>query len=306
MNIISVRFDIDIANQTAYTNQDVFDKVTGAKFLSSGVKVGVATGYVYKYDDGKEYAEIFVSSNQTFYNGALSSLDFLKDNSASYQKKSTDLLKAILQNHQYTMENLLVCAGLVTKLEQKGINCDSEKRVIIQTYNSLIVRNKEIKESVYLEQKNEAFEPTLTSLYSDDLNKILGQKSALGVNGIGELATLTVIIVTAVVTGIFAYICYLAFKKQYSTSKSDLKISDDLKLALSSLDPETRQSVINDLESQVDAAYAKGMMNAKSDSFLSQIKNIILVGGGVFLTYKLLVPTTGSRKKAYKPKLQTA
>lgn len=290
MKIVSTRFDIDISNKTAYTNQDVFDKVTGAKFLSSGVKVGICTGYIYKYDDGNEYAEVFVSSNQMFYNGALSSLDITGDNSVTYQKKSTDLLKAILQNHQYTMENLLVCAGLVSKLEEKGINCDAEKRSIIQTYNALIERNKEIKESVYLEQKNESYEPTLTSLYADDLNKILGQKNALGVNGIGELATLTVIIITAVVTGIFAYICYLAFKKQYSTSQTDLKVSDDLKLALSKLDPETKQAVLTDLESQVDEAYAKGMMDAKSGSFFSQIKNIILIGGGAFLAYKFLVP----------------
>lgn len=158
---------------------------------------------------------------------------------------------------------------------------------------------------MFLENENpkRGIEPVLSKLYGSDLDWIIlnGHKGISGTPKIGALPVIAIYIIIAVaVTTVFAYLIYLAFKNTYSNSETDLKASDELMLALKSVDEPTKQAILQDLESQVDEAYSKGVMTAKSESFTGSLKNIALLmagGFGLFWISKNINPTDAKRLK---------
>ena len=104
-----------------------------------------------------------------------------------------------------------------------------------------------------------------------------------------------VIVVSVVVTALLGWIIYLIFKPDYSQSKSDLKISKELTEALSGLEPETRHSIINDLEGQIDKAYLQGKMDGSGKGML---RTISYAGAGI-LGFMLLSNIIEKRNVRY-------
>lgn len=271
--------------------------------------LGVTTGYTYT-KDSKEYIE-FISSypfdeamSYVLQNSPAIIIEELSLTNTSPEQAQA-LIDKILKNHKGIYENLLVSAGMLAKLRAKGLQQPEKEFQCQVLYNRLISRNNKLNRSMFLENENpkRGIEPVLSKLYGSDLDWIIlnGHKGISGTPKIGALPVIAIYIIIAVaVTTVFAYLIYLAFKNTYSNSETDLKASDELMLALKSVDEPTKQAILQDLESQVDEAYSKGVMTAKSESFTGSLKNIALLmagGFGLFWISKNINPTDAKRLK---------
>ena len=69
-------------------------------------------------------------------------------------------------------------------------------------------------------------------------------------------------------------IIYLLFKPDYTDSKADLVVSNDLAKALATLSPEARQGVIDDLNGQIDKAYVQGKLDGSGGGILKTLSYV--------------------------------
>ncbi|MDL2262735.1 hypothetical protein LJC11_04445 [Bacteroidales bacterium OttesenSCG-928-I21] len=283
MKVVSTQFSESIANLLVVATQNLTDTVTGKAGFRSGQTIGIATGWIDKYSDGNNYAEVYRSSDNTFYPCRMDYISFTKNQSAEMKAKAQNYLDDLLKNHEDIMSDVLVCSGFVAELEKKGYDCTSQRNTLKYLYSRLESRNNELLQSSYITVTEKGEESTLSSLYGNYLNKIANDQRI-------SIAVTTIIIITAVVTLAAATAAYAFLSHKYSESKADLKVSDDLKRALQNVDSETRTKILADLENQVDKAYAKGVLNSKIGGFFGGIKNLALIAGGAFLVFKFVLP----------------
>lgn len=112
--------------------------------------------------------------------------------------------------------------------------------------------------------------------------------SAVNANALGAVPVIAIVVIVLVsaLTITTTLLVQSALKPKYSQSQADLKRSKLLNQALDTLTPEDKQTVINDLENQIDNAYKTGYGDGDSDTFLGIIKTFGLVALGIFGAYK--------------------
>ncbi|NLO72296.1 MAG: hypothetical protein GX102_15405 [Porphyromonadaceae bacterium] len=277
-------------------NVEIWKSRTGKPFY-----VGIATGRILVHHSFV-YLQ-FVGQIGTDGYGYIKML-YVDQNAGKVVGKASDrdaqlLINGLIYQNKIILENNLLCAGIIKKLEAKGINVSIQQReTLAKLHQRLEERNKRILNSKFLGSKKQSY-PTGFSKYAIDLQNFIddpfnefNQKQSVPTIGAPIVA---VIVVSVVVTALLGWIIYLIFKPDYSQSKSDLKISKELTEALSGLDPETRHSIINDLEGQIDKAYLQGKMDGSGKGML---RTISYAGAGI-LGFMLLSNIIEKRNVRY-------
>ncbi|MDD4816318.1 MAG: hypothetical protein PHQ62_04250 [Clostridia bacterium] len=157
-------------------------------------------------------------------------------------------------------------------------------------------RQNFVKSSI---QKGEV--KSVKSIEDKVLMQLINSVNASNLNAIPVVAIVIVVLVAAL-TVTSTLLVQNALKPKYSESSVDLKRSKLLNDALDTLTPEEKQTVINDLEKQIDDAYNSGYSDGDSDTFLGTIKTFGLVALGVFGAYKTY--DYFENKKSKKPNTQ--
>lgn len=177
---------------------------------------------------------------------------------------------------------LLQCSVLIEELVKKGQTAKAaEYANTLKTLNQrLYNRQKTLESSPYIKVKT-AFESAWKKAYNV-YSSLMSSISGCSTIGAAPIVIAAVVGIVAV-AGVTAYAIYQNLKPQYDASVTDLKQSDALKKALSSLTEGEKNEVVEDLEKQIDDAYNKG----KSDSFFSGaftvLKPIAFAVGGWYL-----------------------
>ncbi len=220
---------------------------------------------------------MFPSGNISFYMLVPVSKIQLTNLQAGSLSDAQSLLNNLMSNEQNILEENLVCARLISYLDAKGVTVTSAQRQqLYDLQTRLQAREADILQAPGLSQFQYS-QPAGFSNFSSDLQNFMSNP------GIGIAPILLAIIISSVITAVFAFLLYEYLKPTYAESKADLKVSADLAKALSTLDPETKQKVITDLNGQVDAAYVQGKMDGSGGSILSTLKSGALILGGIFL-----------------------
>lgn len=266
------------------------------------IELGIATGE-YDVKNGQRAIQFYptgVFDGTFFWVNEQAIFYRTESTTGTSQQQAIDLVQGLLENNFKVMSNCLAAAGLIKNLRAKGVNTAAYEQKLSVLYYRCKGRNQKVQDCPYISNKKQGTDRAITSLYSSELNRIVTQKIA-GTPRVGELVTLTVLLIGFAIGGVVVWLVYRAFKNTYSDSKADLTISDDLKLALAKLDPETKQRVLTDLESQVDAAYAQGVMDSNSDSFLGKLKTWGTVGLAIVgvMWIKGEVDIQGAKKRLY-------
>lgn len=252
----------------------------GVQYDRADVRLGFCTGYYSKIDN-ITYAQIEFEtpqgSEETGYH-QFGYVDTAQYRLYEYGEKSDvkAMINELISNNKTIYENNLLCAGLISKLETRGINCTTHRRQLVALHNRLMYRNNRIQNSAFIKEQKTAT-PVGFDRYAGNLMNIVNTAH------IGMLPV--VIVVTVVITLLATWILYLLFKPDYTDSKADLKISKNLASALATLSPEAKAEVIKDLEGQVDKAYLAGKMNGSGMGILKTVGyGLAGVLGFMFLT----------------------
>ena len=142
----------------------------------------------------------------------------------------------------------------------------------------LAARQQEFETSTYLKCKT-AFESAWNKAYSV-YKRLLSNISGIGV---APVVIGAVVVAIAAVAGVSAYAIYQALKPKYDASVTDLKQSDELKLALSTLTADQQNKVVEDLEKQIDDAYNEGRKDAAFSGAWAVIKPLAFAAAGWYL-----------------------
>jgi len=199
------------------------------------------------------------------------------------------LCNKLFDNQKEIVERNLLCGRLIAYHDQKGISVPVEYRKQLYALQTRMEAREITIQGTPGLSDFVTQTPSGYSSFSGDLTNFMGDPK------IGIAPIVIAIIVTVVISAIFTILIMNALKPAYSESTSDLKVSKDLAKALATLDPETRQKVVNDLEGQVDAANVQGKMDGSGASTWNTIKSVGLVAAGIFLL-PWLTTQTGSLK----------
>lgn len=166
-------------------------------------------------------------------------------------------LNLILQNDMNSLTYLLVAAEYCRRLEAKGYNVSSYKTKIRNLYNDISARNEYLKNSGVVENIQEG-QSTLTD-FAPALLSIVNNTAFVGL--IISTAALITIIVSAVVISAGVTIYYFSNEARLKESTYTYEESKELTSVLENVDPETAQSIRNDISRQVQEAEAQGHAN---------------------------------------------
>lgn len=189
------------------------------------------------------------------------------------EQNAQAMMNDLVLNDKKLYYSLLKIGYLVDKAKKQKKNTSKIEAEITKLKKAYEARQAKIKANKSL---------TVKAWADDTLKKI---KSFFG---IGELATLTVVAIGAVIVGVaVAATIYYTFKPDYETGKENLTTSKELEKALASLTPEEAQKVKNDLENQIDTAYNQGKTDQSFASLGGGLKTILLIGAGAFAVMQL-------------------
>ena len=166
-------------------------------------------------------------------------------------------LNLILQNDMNSLTYLLVAAEYCRRLEAKGYNVSSYKTKIRNLYNDISARNEYLKNSGVVENIQEG-QSTLTD-FAPALLSIVNNTAFVGL--VISTAALITIIVSAVVISAGVTIYYFSNEARLKESTYTYEESKELTSVLENVDPETAQSIRNDISRQVQEAEAQGHAN---------------------------------------------
>ena len=177
------------------------------------------------------------------------------------QKTGTDIMmQELIKNNKSILENNLLCAALIDKIDVADIQIPNEYRSrLIALQTNLQQRDKHLSESIFIDKKTVA-SPLGFDKYSQQLSDFMKDP------GIG-IAPVVIYIVVSVVFGIMlSGIIYLLFKSDHSQSKLDITYSKDLTATLlKKLTPEEYQQLITENKENAqkiaDAASGNSFLN---------------------------------------------
>lgn len=195
------------------------------------------------------------------------------------------VVQQLQKSDEEIFHTLLRALPLMQAAKAKGVNVAAHETKYKDLYNRFSVRQTAMKESTALKCQT-----GVRKTYEAMRDKMA---SWLGIHGIGEPFTLaTCVILVAVGVGASVAVYYV-FKPKYDESSKDLVISSDLEKALSTLSPEVRETVVKDLEKQVDDAYNQG----KTDGTFGGLGKVFMYGGfGLLAVYGINQLTKSSKQ----------
>lgn len=259
------------------TDSAIIGKLTKTekwKVLSYGYKTGDA-------ENQKWYALQMPSGGTGFVRKDLLQFYTVTNKDTYSESDLTDFLNDVVAVNKSIYLRLLQCSVLIEELVKKGQTAKAtEYAKTLKTLNDrLYNRQKSLESNTYIKVKT-AFESAWKKAY----NVYSSLMSSISGCSIGAAPIVVAAIVgIAAVAGVTAYAIYQNLKPQYDASVTDLKQSDALKKALSSLNEVEKNEVVEDLEKQIDDAYNKGKSDAFFSGAFSILKPIAFAVGGWYL-----------------------
>lgn len=190
------------------------------------------------------------------------------------------VIDQLISNDKQTLTNLLVCAGILEKLEKRGSDTRAYRDKVRELYIDLYNRNQAL-DNPYLMEDVETGSNSMTE-FGAPLAKIVNGQS-LGI--VMTATTVLIIVVSAVVAGGLGTAAYYAYKASAYRSGKGLQESDNLRKALESVSPEVADEIRKDLNSQLENAYKSGA----ASNLLAGVKALGIAVGAVLL-YRWIVP----------------
>jgi hypothetical protein len=183
------------------------------------------------------------------------------------------LINNIISKDADTYHTSLRAKELINRLKQKGVNTSKQEKELAAIVKSLNARQQKIKNSDLLK--------TQTGIQK-------GYEWLIKKLGIGEPISLVVGCVIAVSLIGTAVLVYNYFQPDEKPAGADWTKVRNLEKALQNLSPSEAAELKEDIDTQVKEAYEDGFKDAKGDFLGGSIKNILLIGGGAFLAYKII------------------
>ena len=259
------------------TDSAIIGKLTKTekwKVLSYGYKTGDA-------ENKKWYALQMPSGGTGFVRKDLLQFYTVTNKDTYSESDLTEFLNDVVAVNKSIYLRLLQCSVLIEELVKKGQTAKAtEYAKTLKTLNErLYNRQKSLESNTYIKVKT-AFDSAWKKAY----NVYSSLMSSISGCSIGAAPVVVAAIVgIAAVAGVTAYAIYQNLKPQYDASVTDLKQSDALKKALSSLTEGEKNEVVEDLEKQIDDAYNKGKSDAFFSGAFSILKPIAFAVGGWYL-----------------------
>ncbi len=299
------------------------------KTIASGKTAGITTGnYEQKTDGywfeitGKGWVRqdvVKFKNNQTgqfvnvnFHTTSTSKTNTTGEVTEAEAKKRMD---AMFENDRKTFASLSKSNAYLAALKAKGVNTSNYEKRIIEVANSYTKRQQEINNHKNLKAERSSVLSKVAEKASWLWSKVTGIFS--GTETEEELGFAFAVLIPIIVPvikwaaiAISSYFLYKAFKPGVEQSHVDLKKSEELEQALSTLNPEQRKKVEKDIQTQIDTAYSEGKSNGSSlSSFLKTAQTIAVIAGGAYLFKKFvldkkkmqapLTPSKGENKTNY-------
>lgn len=193
---------------------------------------------------------------------------------STYKTKSEDAAKVLIRNNKAVMEDLLLAAEFVKRLEAKGYDCSSYRNEIKQLYSRFDTRQN------YLIAYSD------NTTYGDP--KLLSSALQNIVNGQAiSIAVTTIIILTVVVTAVFSSLAWYVFYTYGAEARSDCRKSKELNRILANVDPNVKEELYNYIDKYADGYYKKAVARTKAANFWSNSKSLLLLAGGGALVWFL-------------------
>lgn len=203
--------------------------------------------------------------------------------SATAEKYSSELLTALQKNDVALYKNMLTIAEIIDLAEKQKKQVSDIKARFEKLNAAYAARQNEIKNSGWVK----------FSQWTDDGWAWLQKKWSDAVNGIGEVVSITAVLLFSA-GAISAVGLYYWLRPKYSDSVVNLKQSEDLIKALKSISPDAANGVLNYLEKQIDDAYNQGRRNQRFDDAGGMVKTGLIVVG-TFIGAKLLFDNFGKK-----------
>lgn len=234
--------------------------------------LGILTGATAKSLDGDTVVQYLY--NGKAYWTTTDGLIITGSAESTYKTKSEDAAKVLIRNNKAVMEDLLLAAEFVKRLEAKGYDCSSYRNEIKQLYSRFETRQN------YLIAYSD------NTTYGDP--KLLSSALQNIVNGQAiSIAVTTIIILTVVVTAVFSSLAWYVFYTYGAEARSDCRKSKELNRILSNVDPATKEELYNYIDKYADGYYKKAVARTKAANFWSNSKSLLLLAGGGALVWFL-------------------
>lgn len=234
--------------------------------------LGVLTGATAKDLNGDTVVQYL--HNGKAYWTTLDGISLIGSEASTYKRRSQDAAKVLIKYNKAVMEDLLLSAEFVKRLEAKGYDCTAYRNEIKQLYSRFENRQNYL---IAYSDNNTYGDPRLLS--SALQNIVNGQ--AIGI------AVTTIIILTVVVTAVFASLAWYVFYTYGAEARSDCRKSKELNRILSNVDPATKEELYNYIDKYADSYYKKAVARTKAANLWSNGKSLFLIAGGGALVWWL-------------------
>lgn len=270
---VSTGVDASISNKTAQ-KQIVVVVTTGDGSGSDKIvkyNLGTLTGATAKSLTGETVVQ-YIYNKKSYWTTA-DGLIITGSAESTYRTKSEDAAKELIKNNSAVMEDLLLSAEFVKRLEAKGYDCSSYRNEIKQLYSRFENRQNYL---IAYSDSNTYGDPKLLS--NSLFNIVNGQAISIAVT--------TIIILTVVVTAAFASLAWYVFYTYGAEARSDCRKSRELNRILANVDPEVKEQLYNYIDKYADSYYKKAVARTKAANFWSNGKSLLLfAAGGALIWY---------------------
>lgn len=285
------------------------------KKVNAGQKAGITTGNWERKEDNFYWFELvgggWVRQDVITLKNAAGTVLNLTFNSNTTNTNETQISDAeakkrmdvMFANDRTIFGHLNKSNAYVAALKAKGVNTANYEKKLVELASSYTKRQQEVNNHQNIKTERSG----VLSKVAEGASWLWGKVTSI-FSGTEEeadnlgIAPIIIAVIVPVIkwacVAISAYFLYKAFKPSVEQSHIDLKQSEELEKALSTLNPEERQKVEKDIQGQIDLAYNKGKSEGSSlSSFLSTAKTLALIAGGVYLFKKFVL----DKKKAQAP-----
>jgi len=240
--------------------------------VSKGELVGATTGRIYKAKGGSTvWIEINDANNTTGWVSGM--LVEVKDEDAQA------VLETIINYDRATYNNLVIAAGLLAKAEKQGIKVDSQKAKVQAIFTGLQKRQDELASQSWAKITYSAISSSLISFVERIAEK----------TGLGLVITLSALAITAikviVVASISVAITVAVIRYLQTNRDESVQQFDESKKAVSEilnkLSPEDKETLVTEINEQLEDAYKQGKYTQFWKSYGSFFKAgaFVLLGG---------------------------
>lgn len=248
-------YDINLVNKGAFADGStvsVWSSASGSASIlyTADDFAGILTGN-YSTSLGAKWYQLLSLDGANIYGYVREDTVIIKTVNPITTSTAQGTINQMIDNDKQTLTNLLIAAEYCKRLQAKGYNVSSQKAQIKKTYLSLYNRNKKLADAPGFSDKQKGksnltgFAPALQNIVND---------SNIGI--VISTAVLITIIVVALVAGATAV--YYAFYIDAKNASKDLQVSENLKKALENVDASTRETIIKELQEQINDAYNSG------------------------------------------------